>query len=232
MKSIKIITASTILATFTMGLVSCGENDKPAEKTPEKKIKDVEQSDLSNCSFTLDAESVEVKWTAYKHSTKAPVAGKFTDVKIEGVAAGKTPHDVILGITGIAQTGSVYSGDSTRDWKIANIFFTNMIEGAQLSAKVLDLAPNYDEQMNGSGSCNLEITMNDVTYSSPAQFTIDGGAVKITSEINIDNWQTDKAYDAIHEACSEKHTLPADGKPITHKTMSIELLAMLTKDCK
>lgn len=228
MKTLKIITAAALAITLS----ACGGNEDKESKKEEKKPKrELESSEGQACTYSFDAEKTEVRWTGYKHSTKVPVAGTFTKISFEGPTSADSPEALAEGMIATALTSSIFSGDTTRDAKLSNIFFANMVGGESLTAGVKNVEVAYDN-MNGTGSCILQVTMNGVDFDVPSVFSVSDNKMNIKATINLDDWNTTVAYDAIHEACSEKHTLESDGKPITHKEVLIEITTTMTKDCK
>lgn len=215
---------------FVIALAACGGNEEK-EKEEKKPKRELESAEDQSCNYSFDPSQTEVRWTGYKHSTKVPVAGSFTEIIFEGPTSADSPESLAEGIKGMALTSSIFSGDTTRDYKLSTIFFGNMNGGDTLLAQIKDVDITYNA-MNGNGTCTLQITMNGVEFGVPSAFSVTDDKLSIKATINLDDWSTTAAYDAIHEACSEKHTLESDGKPITHKEIMIEISTMLKKDCK
>ncbi len=219
--------------------VSCGD-DKNEEKTEEKAPKASEETPAETeeeaevCTYTFKPEATVVRFTGFKHANKTAVPGTFEIKQFDGPTSASSQHELVMGLTGTVETSqkSVFTNDTTRDRKLSQFFFGKMVNGANISAKVLNMNAEYDVDNNSGGKCSVEITMNDVTFETSAIYTIEDTEVSIKATLDFNNWNLDEAHASIAEACEAKHTSEADGEAITHKEAVLEITTSLEKSCE
>jgi hypothetical protein len=179
-------------------VISCTSTTKkdPVENFTENKLLLVEKTN----PFKLG--NVSVKWTAFKHSTKAQVGGKFDSVSVTGF---QENDDLIKAISNVSfkiPVSSTNTNDKTRDYKIINSFF-----------KILsntDFIYGSIKKMNPNGSGLLSIKMNDIEIDKDFIWDYDKSSREIFLNTSIDvlNWGAKKGLDALNNVCLEKHTGP------------------------
>ena len=209
---------------------SCGSDQNETSEEEDSGNKSEQEADKT-CTYSFDESSTSVNWTGYKHSTKAAVPGIFEFVSFEGPMTSGSVHELLLGIEGIVETNSVYSNDTTRDRKLKQFFFNNMVGAETISARMIEMAPTYDANGNAKGTGKLSLTMNGVTFSVPAKYSIEDLKVTVDADITIEDFNGQKSFDAIAEACSEKHTLESDGKPVTWPEFHINITTKVVEIC-
>ena len=159
MKKINLIGA--ILAVV---VVSCS-SPKQEEVAPEKPI--IEEGHETACVYSYQEATTQVMWVAYKYTQKTGVNGKFEDTKVEGTSTGANPSDVLNGATFEIQTGSVNSGDPTRDPKIVESFFGTLVNGGSISGSVMSVEGSETE-----GKVTFNLSLNGINKNVEGTYTV------------------------------------------------------------
>ena len=112
MKNILLITASFLI-------IGCGS------ETPEDgalvSVKKIPEITVNDYIYTLG--EVTIKWTAFKHSAKAQVGGKFKSAEVKGFTESTNLSTAISGVSFKIPVASTSTNDEVRDYKIVNSFF-------------------------------------------------------------------------------------------------------------
>ena len=209
MKNILIITASFLF-------ISCSSEDSregalvSAQKIPEIPVNEY--------IYTLG--EVTIKWTAFKHSAKAQVGGKFKSTEVKGFTESTSLSTAISGVTFNIPVSSTSTNDEVRDYKIVNSFFNTMVDTDSISGKILSI----DE--NGSGK--LVINMNGQEVEKKYKWVMDQSSKEIYTKTSIDvlNWGAKSSLDALNEVCLEQHTGP-DGQNVLWPNVDITVIVDL-----
>ena len=209
MKNILIITASFLF-------ISCSSEDSregalvSAQKIPEITVNEY--------IYTLG--EVTIKWTAFKHSAKAQVGGKFKSAEVKGFTESTSLSTAISGVTFNIPVSSTSTNDEVRDYKIVNSFFNTMVDTDSISGRILSI----DE--NGSGK--LVINMNGQEVEKKYKWEMDQSSKEIYIKTSIDvlNWGAKSSLDALNEVCLEQHTGP-DGQNVLWPNVDITVIVDL-----
>jgi hypothetical protein len=202
-----------IASLFFVGCSSESTNEEPlvsVKKIPEIKVNDY--------IYTLG--DVAIKWTAFKHSAKAQVGGKFKSAEVKGFTESTNLSTAISGVTFNIPVASTSTNDEVRDYKIVNSFFNTMVDTDSISGRILSI----DE--NGSGK--LVINMNGQEVEKQYKWEMDQTNKEIYLKTSIDvlNWGAQSSLDALNEVCLEQHTGP-DGKNVLWPNVDITVIVDL-----
>jgi polyisoprenoid-binding protein YceI len=211
MKTLKYLS----IATLSMMLVACSSNTEEPTTTTE-------EAPEQACSFSYDAASTSVNWTAYKLSSKDGVKAKFDSVVVEGVNVSAVAEDVMVGANFTIYTNSTNSGDPERDPKIINSFFNMMKEAGTITGEVLELK-------NGNGKVSL--TMNGATLEVPVNYELNDNEFRMRTTINVPEWGAQNALDELNKVCSVRHTGP-DGVKKLWPDVDVVVVTTLKKTCE
>ena len=153
---------------FSIALILClSYSCSPEQETPEKSItavpKEVKIEDVHD--FTLG--EVMVKWTAFKHASKAQVGGKFDSDSIEtsGFKGGTNLIDAVVGTSFKIPTSTTSTGDKTRDYKIVTSFFNTMANTKHITGTISSI------DKNGTG--NVLLKMNELEIEKNFNWELD-----------------------------------------------------------
>jgi hypothetical protein len=179
----------------------CSSNTKADHENNPAEINSI----VSKKTPPFKLRDVTIKWTAFKHSTKAQVGGKFDSVSVYDF---KESNNLLTSISNVSfkiPISSTNTNDKTRDYKIINSFF-----------KVLantDFIYGSIKKMNPNGSGLLSLKMNNLEIDKDFKWEYDkiNREVFIKTSIDVLNWGAQEALDALNTVCLEKHTGP-DGE--------------------
>ena len=209
MKNFLIIAASFLF-------ISCSsETPKDGALVFVKKIPEITVNDYI---YTLG--DVTIKWTAFKHSAKAQVGGKFKSAEVKGFTESTNLSTAISGVTFKIPVTSTSTNDKVRDYKIVNSFFKTMVNTDNITGKIISL------DNNGTGL--LTINMNNVEVQKSFTWEMDQTTkeIYIKTAIDVLNWGAQSSLDALNEVCLEQHTGP-DGKNILWPNVDITIIVDL-----
>ena len=139
---------SALLA-CSLFLASCGGGEKPAAETPAEP----EAPAPEVCTYSYDASTVSINWTAYKHTAKVGVKGVFDTFVVEGEKSASSVADLINGASFNIDAMSVNSKDTLRDPKLRKFFFGMMNMPGEIGGKFSDVVGTDDK---GSGFALIE----------------------------------------------------------------------------
>lgn len=175
-----------------------------------------QQAEEKKCEYILRANSVLVKWTAYKTPSKVGVGGSFSKVTMQGQQKGETILQIVRHSQFEIDATSLNTRDKTRDLKISKSFFETMKDGPIIRGKVTAIKEQLLE---------FDLKMNGVTVSVPMAFNFNRGTFKATGVIDVLDFTMLSGLKALTKVCSEKH------KKKTWNDVNIEVFAKFTKKC-
>ena len=188
---------SLIKLIFLFSLFSCSS---PTEKAPSivslpKVVATVEKP-------TFKLKDVSVKWTAFKHMTKAQVGGKFDSVSVNGFKESKTLEESLSEVSFKIPINSTNTGDKVRDYKIVNSFFNTLLNTEFITGSINSI------ENNGTGLLTLK--MNEIEIQKNFTWELDNKSLDFFLKTSIDvlNWNAKTALDALNDVCLEQHTGP------------------------
>jgi len=211
-----------ILALIVLG--SC--SSKKADEHHHSTNNDETVTTSNECTFTYDASSTQVLWTAFKHSTKTPVSGNLQAFEITA-STSNHPLGVLKDATfkiGTAPS-NINSNDTLRDRKISQFFFGVMTNTNEITASIKSL-----EEGNGQGSGVLILNVNDVKKELPLEYTVDGEKITLTASVNFEDWNGQTALASLNDKCAAKHT-GEDGEKKLWPEVKIVVTTELNKAC-
>lgn len=175
-------------------------------KTDEKK------KENANTGYTIDTNRTSINWTAYKTTNKVAVAGKFTFFNITNNHSGNTISEALDGAEFSIPVSSVFSNNSSRDYKIKNLFFGVMKNTELISGRI---------RLNDETSGLVSLTMNNTTKELPFSYVLTNQHIQMSTVMKISDWAL-PALESIHRACELLHTGP-DGVSKTWDEAAIEI---------
>ena len=179
---------------FSIALILCLSYSCSSEQeTPEKSItavpKEVKIEDVHD--FTLG--EVMVKWTAFKHASKAQVGGKFDSDSIEtsGFKGGTNLIDAVMGTSFKIPTSTTSTGDKTRDYKIVTSFFNTMANTKHITGTISSI------DKNGTG--NVLLKMNELEIEKNFNWELDQKTFEfyLKTSINVFDWGAQAALSCL-----------------------------------
>lgn len=147
-------------------------------------------------AFSLKKANNEINFTAYKFTEKTPVGGQFKKVDIIGGGEGTTIKEAINNTEFSIPVSSIFTKDTSRDFKIKKFFFGIMDATKLLSGKLV-----LQDSTNGVA----EIKMNGVTVKLPFTYTIVDKTFSMEATMDVNNWNASKALESLNKACFDLH---------------------------
>ncbi len=186
---------------------SCKSDKKEEKKEAVKKEK------VSNAAFVVSKAKNSINWVAYKTTDKVPVKGKFKKVEITSGGEGNTVKEAINNTEFAVPVSSIFTNDTSRDFKIRKSFFGAMLNTKLLSGKLV---------IENDSLGYADITMNGVTKKLPFAYTITGKEFAMNTVMDLGNWNAISAVDSLNVVCKELHK-GADGVSKTWGDVAINI---------
>jgi len=201
------------LLTCFLLIISC--------KKEVKETKDNTQ-EVKKTTYSVDASTTEVNWTAYKTTVKTPVKGIFSRLNIKTPIQSDSKQGAFEGLEFNIPISSFFSKNEIRDNKIKALFFGVMKETTLISGHFSNIIGNDTE-----GTMLLNLKMNRETVAIPMKYTIADNKVAINGIISdLIDWKMEDAFTSLHKACELLHT-GEDGVSKTWKDVAISATAVL-----
>lgn len=191
---------------LSAGFTSC-KSDKKTDKTTDSEKK---------AAFSLKKAANEINFTAYKFTEKKGVGGQFRQVKITSGGAGNTIKEAINNAEFSIPISSLFTKDSSRDYKIQKFFFGVMSSTKLLSGKLM-----IENDSIGSAT----IKMNGISEKVPFKYTIVENTFALSATMDISNWNALDALASLNKVCEALHT----GSDGISKTWSDVALSITSK---
>ena len=183
------------------------------KKEENKAIKAIVKKEKKNVAFSLKEANNKINFTAYKTTEKIPVGGQFNKVEITNGGEGNTIKEAINNTDFSIPVSSIFTKDSSRDYKIKKFFFGIMDNTKLLSGKLM-----IQDNVNGVA----EIKMNGVTAKLPFTYTIVDKTFSMEATMDVNNWNALEALASLNKVCYELHK-GTDGVSKTWNDVAIKI---------
>lgn len=190
-----------VILSFFISLTSCKNEIKKAAKA----------------EYSIEPATTTINWTAYKTTEKIPVSGVFKTVNVTSNTSHENPNDVINGLEFSVPVNSIDTKNADRDAKIINSFFGSMKDTQVLKGKI---------HLGEKGKGTVDLTMNGITKSLPMTYIISGQLAEIEAKLDLSNWQSQLAINALNKVCNEKHK-GKDGISKTWNEVAIHIVSYM-----
>jgi len=190
---------------FSLQLTSCKPDAEKATKKVEK-----------TAAFSLKNAKNSINWIAYKTTDKIAVKGKFKKITISKNGEGNSVKEALNNAEFSIPVSSIFTSDTSRDFKIRKFFF-----GAMDHTKLLSGTLAIENDSTGYAT----ITMNAITEKLPFSYTISGKEFSLNTVMNLNNWNAKNAVDSLNIACKELHKA-ADGISKTWNEVAIQITSV------
>ena len=206
---------------LTLILFSCSENQETTQQA-DSELESATEAPLEEYNYNPSA--TEVKWTAFKHSKKVPVNGKFDSVVVNGFIPSSEFSESLIGVSMELFTASTNTNDKARDLKIITSFFGVLLNNISLKATIL--SANGDV----SGDGVLLIDMNGVQKGQSFTWSVDeSDELFMKTTLNVLDWNGEAALNALNKVCEAKHTGPEDTESVLWPDVEVIVLSRLDK---
>ena len=182
-------------------------------KSEAKKDQVTAVSNKSSAAFSVKDAKNEINFTAYKTSDKVAVGGQFKKVDVTAGGEGSSIKEAINNTEFSIPVSSIFTKDSSRDFKIRKFFFGIMDNTKLLSGKLM-----LTDDTNGTA----EIKMNGVTKSVVFTYTITGNVFNMKATMDVNNWDASAALASLNKACEVLHK-GADGVSKTWNDVALDI---------
>lgn len=203
MKNIKFI--SFLILTSVFCFSAC--------KTEVKKETIKEEVKKSTAAFSIENASNDINFIAYKTTDKVGVNGWFKKVNVISGGEGNSVSEAINNTEFSIPVSSLYTKDSSRDFKIKKSFFGIMSNTKLLSGKLM---------LTDDASGIAKITMNGETNDVPFSYTIVDKVFNMKATMDINNWNAGAALASLNKICEELHK-GADGVSKTWSEVTLNI---------
>jgi hypothetical protein len=207
MKKIFILSFITLLSyTFSSCKSETGKEETKKEEVKEKVVK-------QTAAFSLKSAKNNIDFIAYKTTEKIGVGGQFNKVNILSGGAGNSIKEAINNTEFSIPVSSLFTKDSSRDYKIKKFFFGVMDATKLLSGKL-----TIENDSIGSAM----IKMNGVSEKVPFKYSIDNATFAMNATMDVSNWNALEALASLNKVCEALHT-GSDGVSKTWSEVTLNI---------
>ena len=203
MKKIFVISFLVIATAFNFS--ACKSEVKKTETKAETK--------KSKAAFSVSNAKNEINFTAYKTSAKVGVGGQFKKVDVLSGGEGNSIKEAINNTEFSIPVSSIFTKDTSRDFKIKKFFFGIMDNTKLLSGKLVII-----DDTNGVAT----IKMNGVEKNLPFTYTIADKSFNMKAIMDVNNWNASAALASLNTACLDLHK-GADGVSKTWSEVALNI---------
>ena len=168
---------------------ACKSDSKEAKKETNVEKK-------STAAYVLSEASNSINWVAYKTTDKVAVKGKFKKVDITSGGEGNSVKEAINNAGFSIPLSSIFTNDSSRDFKIRKSFFGAMLDTELLSGKLV---------IENDSLGYADIKMNGITKKLPFTYTIVDKKFAMNAVMELTNWNADAAIASLNAVCKDLH---------------------------
>ena len=197
-----------LVSLLLVAFLSC-KTEKKVNPIKEIKV----EAPKSTAEFSIEKASKQINFTAYKTSDKIPVGGQFKKVNVLSGGEGNTVKEAIHNTEFSIPVSSLFTQNSSRDYKIKKFFFGIMDNTKLLSGKLL-----LTDTTNGV----VEIKMNGVSQKVPFKYSIVDKVFNMKASMDVNNWNASKALASLNNVCLDLHR-GADGISITWSEVTLNI---------
>lgn len=181
----------------------------------------------SACTYSTDPKDIQLQWTAFKFTEKAPVKGKFNKAEVKGKTSASSLAELVTGLHMDIDGATVETNDPGRNATVQQFFFEKFNPPSHIHAMATSL--EGDDQ---KGSMAVNISMNGSAKDIPFAYTVgEDGVLVAQASIDMMDFGLQAAYDSIHKACEDKHT-GKDGVSKTWTQVDLTLSGKFKKECR
>ena len=204
----KKVTKVAFVFIIAINFLAC-KSEKKAE--PKKEIEEVEKK--STATFSLQNATNDIHFTAYKTTDKVAVGGQFKKVEITSGGEGNTIKEAINNAEFSIPVSSIFTKDTSRDYKIMKFFFGVMDNTKLLSGK-------FVIENDSIGYTN--ITMNGISEKVPFSYTITNKIFSMQATMDVNKWNASAALESLNKQCYDLHK-GADGISKTWSEVALSI---------
>ena len=197
-----------LVSLLLVAFLSC-KTEKKVNPIKEIKV----EAPKSTAEFSIEKASKQINFTAYKTSDKIPVGGQFKKVNVLSGGEGNTVKEAIHNTEFSIPVSSLFTQNSSSDYKIKKFFFGIMDNTKLLSGKLL-----LTDTTNGV----VEIKMNGVSQKVPFKYSIVDRVFNMKASMDVNNWNASKALASLNNVCLDLHR-GADGISITWSEVTLNI---------
>ena len=206
----KKFTLQSFLLVVILSVFACGNKEsKPSYSTKNAK----EEIKKSTAPFAVVNAKNDISFTAYKFTEKFPVKGYFKKVNVLSGGEGKSVKEAIHNTEFSIPVTSLFTQDTSRDYKIRKFFFDVMTDTKTLSGKLM-----ISDDTKGVAT----ITMNGESHDIPFTYTIAGNSFKMSAVIDVNQWNAGAALASLNKICKDLHT-GSDGVSKTWSEVALDI---------
>jgi hypothetical protein len=198
-------------AAFGLLFTSCSGNEPVTE----------ENNTIQECYYTINENTIQVNWVAYKFTDKTPVEGGFNEVNITGMKTLNSLESLISGLSFDIPVNTINSNNPERDGKILNTFFGNLNDTDVIKGSVAAY----------SGSeLTLALSLNGMTHKVTGTSTFENGIFSFKANLDMKIFGASAAVDALNKLCYDLHIGP-DGVSKLWEEVEIRFQCSVNEDC-
>lgn len=166
------------------------------------------QTMAASC-YSYDKKGISIKWTAFKTPRRIGVTGSLPNYSISGKMKGASVAELLKGQKIDIRVNQVASGNAGRDVKIVKFFFSGLVGGDIMTAKVKDVTKKI---------ITMELILNGKKNVIPLMYKMNGMKLTATGHMDLFDFGMIDQLHALNKACYAMH----EGKTWSQVVLSLE----------
>ncbi len=200
-----------LATSFGIILTSCSGNEPVVE----------ENNSVEECYYSINENTIQVNWVAYKFTEKTPVEGTFNEVNITGMKTLNSLESLVSGLSFEIPVSSINSNNPERDEKIKSTFFGNLADNEVIKGYVVS---------NSGTDLILSLSLNGITKEVAGTSSFENGLFSFKANLDLKIFGASAAVDALNKLCYDLH-IGADGISKLWDEVEIRFQCSVNEDC-
>ncbi|NDG85317.1 MAG: hypothetical protein EBX52_09830 [Proteobacteria bacterium] len=187
-------------------------------------------ANAATCTHSLDSQSLQVNWTAFKTTAKVPVKGSFAEVALLGdLESTQGVPGLLSGLDAeidLKDEKGIRTGNPARDLTLFKHFFGLFKKSPLMKGEIRSVHGDDHD-----GSFELHLTLNQKTRPIPMHYRRDAkGAFEATGNLDVLDFGLSGPFEDLHQTCKALHT-GNDGISKTWSQVVLKIEARISEKC-
>lgn len=179
------------------------------------------------CEYKYEPGNTKLKWRAFKYTERIGLEGSFGKIQTKSSIKSNSIEDLVDSIKVSIDTNSITTNNELRDNKIKSIFFSNIMDGREITGEFKNL-----RMKDEISKIDLLIKMNQKEVIVPLDMVIyKNKYVEMKGKFSLVQWNVSKSLELLVKEC-DLYLKGKDNIPKLSNDIEIYLYTELQVNCK
>lgn len=175
------------------------------------------------CTYLVNPQDIELKFTGYKFTEKVAVSGSFKDIKWSFASGYQQLSSLLSSASVWIDSHSIDAGNAARNKNITKGLFQNIAGGRYIKGLI-------NEVSSDSKSVNLKLFLGHFEVDIPMTLHPDNSVFILSGALDLVKARMKDAFQSLAKICGPFHQ-GKDGKRKTWPVVDLEVRAKYTEKC-